>query len=417
MRKAEIITIGDEILIGQVVDTNSAWMAEKLNLAGIAVVQITSISDRAKHIIEALDKAQERADLILITGGLGPTNDDITKKTLADYFGGKLVESAEAMENIKRLLANRGVPVINLNKEQALVPDNCTPIPNVQGTAMALWFEQNEKVFVSMPGVPYEMKTIMEDEILPRLSSFSDNIAIEHKTILVVGYPESVLSDKLKHWEANLPTDLKLAYLPSPGKIRMRFSIAGIDRTLLKQKIEEQITMLKEIIPDSIANFDASPIQETVGQLLRKYGKTVSTAESCTGGKIAHYFTSIPGSSDYFQGSVVAYSNKVKAEVLGVSNSSLEQFGAVSKEVVEGMAQGARTLFGTDYTVATSGIAGPGGGTKEKPVGTTWIAVASSMGTKSEVFVMGTYRERNIEKSTITALDLLRKLILQENDS
>ncbi|MCF8372982.1 MAG: competence/damage-inducible protein A [Bacteroidales bacterium] len=417
MKKAEIITIGDEILIGQIVDTNSAWMAQKLNEIGIQVVQISSISDDKQHIIAALDEAQQRADIILISGGLGPTNDDITKLTLAEYFNSTLIENKEALDKIKDMLDKRGIAISKINRDQALVPHNCTPISNYYGTAMGMWFEKSGKIIISMPGVPFEMKGIMEREIIPRLSKLAGDFHIVHKTLLVLGYPESILAQTISSWEDNLPEGLKLAYLPSPGKVRLRLSMTGRDEVFILKTLSEEIEKLEKIIPDAIVNDDEAPIQESLGNLLRQAGKTISTAESCTGGKIAHYITSVPGSSDYFKGSIIAYSNETKENILGIKHESLLKYGAVSKAVVEEMAVGARLLLKTDYAVATSGIAGPGGGTEEKPVGTTWIAVSSSKQLVSEKFIMGDHRERNIEKATITALDMVRKIIESENDA
>ncbi len=415
MNRAEIITIGDEILIGQIIDTNSAWMAEKLNSIGIHVVQISSVPDKSDHIISALDSAKSRADFILITGGLGPTKDDITKTTLSAYFGSNLVESQVALKQIESMLGKRGIPVIKLNRDQALLPDTCQIIPNKYGTAMGMWFEKDQKVFISMPGVPYEMKGMMEDVILSKLAEFSTGFHIIHETILVVGYPESLLSQKISNWEENLPMDFRLAYLPSPGKVRLRISAEGNDKDLLRSEIRNEINKLEKIIPGAIANLNAEPVQKTIGNLLRDMNKSIATAESCTGGKIAHYITSIPGSSDYFKGSIVAYSNETKENILGVSHNKLLKFGAVSQAVVEEMASGARKLLNVDFAVATSGIAGPGGRTNEKPVGTTWIAIASPNQLISKLYHMGDHRERNIEKTTISALDMLRRVILSEN--
>ncbi len=298
-----------------------------------------------------------------------------------------------------------------LNRNQALLPHNCKSIINNCGTAMGMWFEKNNKIVVSMPGVPFEMKSMMENQLLSKLAELAGNYKIIHKTINIIGIPESVLAEKISEWEQKLPNEISLAYLPSPGKVRLRFSMQGKDSNRIKSIIADKIEKLKEIIPDSISDFDDAPLQNIIGQLLNKKGKTVSTAESCTGGKIAHYITSVAGSSYYFEGSIVAYSNYVKENILGVKNENILKHGAVSKIVVEEMAIGVRKLLKTDYSIATSGTAGPGGGTKEKPVGTIWIAVSSQEKTISEKFMMGEHRERNIEKSTITALNMLRQLI------
>jgi len=409
---AEIITIGDELLIGQVIDTNSAWIGENLNRIGIKVHQITSISDDREHILKTLKEAETRADIILITGGLGPTKDDITKTTLCEYFDTTLVFNQDAYKNIETIFLQRGYTVTELNRRQAEVPANCTPITNLNGTAPGMWFERNSKIFVSMPGVPFEMKKMMTDQILPKLSEKLSLGFIIHKTILTQGVGESFLAKTIEDWEDALPKNIKLAYLPQPGMVRLRLTAVGQDRSELEQIIEDQVQKLKEIIADFIFGFDDETMESVIGKLLKEHKNTVSTAESCTGGYIAHLITSVPGSSEYFMGSVVAYSNKIKQDELGVKSESLVSHGAVSETVVREMAEGIRKKFKTGFSIATSGIAGPDGGTDEKPVGTTWIAVATPEKTISQKFLFGEHRGRNIRKAALAGLNMLRTELL-----
>jgi nicotinamide-nucleotide amidase len=411
---AEIITIGDELLIGQVVDTNSAWMAESLNGIGIAVVQITSVPDQAKSIVHALDQAGGRANIILITGGLGPTRDDITKNVLAGYFGGKLVKNEEALGIIKTYLVSRGVELNDLNLGQAMVPDNCVIIPNRWGTAPGMWFKKDNRDYISMPGVPYEMKGMMTGTILPELRKNYSLPVILHRTLVTQGIPESHLARMLEKFEDNLTGDIKLAYLPSPGIVRLRLSTSGRDRVKTENLLNLELEKLLKIVSDHVVGTADQKLEKVIGDLLVDKGSTLSLAESCTGGMISHLITSIPGSSRYFTGSVVAYSNIIKEKILDVSSKSLETYGAVSEQVVSEMAAGALKHFGTDYSVATSGIAGPDGGTKEKPVGLVWIAVASSDRIIAEKYNFGSQRDINIQKASITALNMLRKLILHK---
>ncbi|BAX82188.1 competence/damage-inducible protein A [Labilibaculum antarcticum] len=409
--QAEIITIGDEILIGQIVDTNSAWMAKELNGIGINVGKITSISDQKNDIVSSLKQAMERVSLVLITGGLGPTNDDITQKTLSDFFGMSLVQNDLLYAKIEQRLGDRGISMNHFNREQALVPDGARIIQNNHGTAPCMWFEKEGKVVISMPGVPFEMKGIMQDEILKSLAQHFSTPVILHKTIMTEGIGESVLAEMLIDWEANLPNCVKLAYLPSPGLVRLRMSLTGDDENKLKRVIEEQLDKLREIIPANIFGYDDYPIELSVAKLLSDKGKSLGTAESCTGGNVAHLLTSHAGSSAYFKGAVVAYSNEVKENVLQVNAADLEKYGAVSQEVVEQMAIGAQKLLNTDYAIATSGIAGPDGGTVEKPVGTVWIAVAGPEEVISHKFYLYKNRERNIRVASLNALNMLRKIL------
>ncbi len=410
--KAEIINIGDELLIGQVVNTNASWMAAHLSKAGIRVVQETTIADDDGAIKSSLDQAFERADIVLISGGLGPTKDDITKKSLTEYFGAKLVFHEPTYEQVKKIFAARKFPVSEINRQQAMIPDKCTPLFNKNGTAPGMWFEKEGKIAVSMPGVPFEMKAIMEEQVIPKLVRHFNLGTILHKTVMTTGMPESMLAEKIKTWEENLPAHIKLAYLPQPGIVRLRLSAKGKDGGRLRAEIEEQVAKLQQIIPEIIYGYNDVLLEEVVGQLLRQKGQTVATAESCTGGYIAHLITSISGSSDYFEGSVVSYSNRIKTEMLGVSEKTLETYGAVSREVVTEMAEGARQKLTTGYALAVSGIAGPTGGTEEKPVGTVWIALAGPEGTEAQLFHFGEHRGRNIRRSALAALNMLRlKLI------
>lgn len=407
---AEIITVGDELLIGQVTDTNSAWMGCELNKAGIEVIRRTSVRDRADEITEAVDAAMKRVDIVLMTGGLGPTKDDITKQTLCDYFHTKLVFSEEVFENVKRVLGGR-IPMNALNKSQAMVPENCLVINNRVGSASVSWFERDGKVLVSMPGVPQEMTTVMSEEVIPRLRRKFRTDVIVHRTFTVQNYPESVLAEKLEPWETALPDSIKLAYLPKPGLIRLRLTGRRAEEEDIKKLIAAESAKLKVILGEDILDEEDTPIEVLLGELLRKKKLTLSTAESCTGGSIAARITSVAGSSDYFKGSVVAYSNEVKAAMLHVSVETLEKHGAVSEETVIEMAKGAMNALQTDCAVATSGIAGPGGGTKEKPVGTVWIAAAYKNEIRTIKQEADRGREMNVERAGNNALLLLRELV------
>ena len=410
--KVEIITIGDEILIGQIVDTNSAWMATELNTAGFELAQITSVHDDANHIIEALEMALKRADVVLFTGGIGPTNDDVTKQTLCSYFDTKLVFNDTVYQNIERLFANRPNYKMNeLTKAQAMVPEKCTVIQNEVGTAPVTWFDKAGKVVVSMPGVPYEMKRAMSVEIIPRLQKQFETPVIIHKTVQVYGYTESALALKIAEWESNLPEYTHLAYLPNSGVVKLRLSGFLENVLALEFVMNQQMDLLSQLLGNAIVAAEDIPIEQLLGNLLMAGGKTVSTAESCTGGNIAHVFTSLPGSSAFFKGSVVAYANEVKENVLQVNSADIEIFGAVSQQVVEQMAVGVRKLLKTDVAIATSGIAGPTGGSDEKPIGTTWIAVCSDEQVLSREFLFGKLREQNILRATQAALLLLKEII------
>lgn len=412
--KAEIITIGDELLIGQTIDTNSAWIAHKLNLIGVDIIKIVSISDKKDEITKALDNAKQNAELVLITGGLGPTNDDITKKTLANYYGVKLVQNKEVLKHVEGFAIKRKLNMNERNVRQAEVPENCTILHNEIGTAPGMLFNDNNKIIISMPGVPFEMKELMNNNVIPLLKEKKNNLSIIHKIVLTQGISESKLAEVLEGWESKLPDELSLAYLPSPGIIKLRLTAKGNNKQKLEKILQDQISKLEKIIPKLICGYDLEKLEELVGKLLIDKGKTLSTAESCTGGNIAHLITSIPGSSDYFKGSVVAYSNEIKQNILSVSSSNLNNYGAVSKQVVEEMVLSIKKLFNTDFAIAISGIAGPSGGTVDKPVGTTWIAVADNDKVITKKYIFGDHRERNIKRASLTALNLLQKLILRK---
>ena len=412
--KAEIITIGDEILIGQIVDTNSAWIAEQFNLNGIEVYQITSVHDDHVHILEAMKKAEEKVDLVILTGGLGPTKDDITKNALCAYFNTKLIFHEPTFEHIKTRFTKLNIDINKLNRDQALVPESCTVLFNKAGTAPGIWFERNDTFFVSVPGVPFEMKYLVEKEILPRLRVSGKSKAIYHKTVLTQGIPESMLAMKLEQWEDSLPENIKLAYLPSPMAVRLRLSAIGNNENILREQVEVEIVKLQNIIPDHIYGFNNETMAEVIGRILKLKGKTLAVAESCTGGYISHLITSVPGCSSFYNGSVTAYSNLIKENILGVNPETILKFGAVSEQVAKEMAVGVKEVFNSDFALATTGIAGPDGGTEEKPVGTVWIAVASENDVIALKFIFGDNRERNISRSSQTALQILRRLILKK---
>jgi nicotinamide-nucleotide amidase len=411
MAKVEIITIGDEILIGQIVDTNSAWMAGQLNLAGFEVAQITSVSDDAEHIVESLNMALQRVDIVLFTGGIGPTKDDITKLTLSKYFDTKLVFDQSVMDNIEQIFKHRLFAMNDLTRSQAMVPEKCQVIQNKMGTAPITWFEKDGKVVVSMPGVPHEMKNAMSVDVIPRLKAKFQTSVIVHQNVLVHGYPESALAMKIEDWENSLPSHIKLAYLPNGRIVKLRLTGVGSDADELKSAIDEKIESLKTILGESIVAFEDIPLEKIIFEKLDSSHTTLATAESCSGGNIAHVITLLPGSSAVFKGSVVAYANEVKVNVLGVDSNVLEECGAVSPEVVEQMAMGVRKLMNSDYAIATSGIAGPGGGTDEKPVGSVWISVCSTETVVSKLFNFSSSREQNIERTTQEALILLKQLL------
>jgi len=415
--KAEIITIGDEILIGQIVDTNSAWIGEQFNLNGIEIYQITSVHDDHDHILQAIDNAGKNADLVVITGGLGPTKDDITKHALCDYFNTELFFHQPTLDHIIKRFRLRGIDMNKLNRDQALLPKSCTILPNKLGTAPGMWFEKNNTIFVSVPGVPFEMKYLVEHELLPRLRETGKTKAIYHKTVLTQGLPESMLAEKIAKWEDALPAHIKLAYLPNPMAVRLRLSAIGTEVGQLEQDVESEIKKLQQIIPESIFGYNTETLAEVIGRMLVKADKKLAVAESCTGGYISHLVTSVPGSSDYYQGSVTSYSNEAKQNILGVKKETLEKFGAVSEQVAIEMVEGVKRVMNADYAIATTGIAGPDGGTDEKPVGTVWIAISGPAETFAKKYVfVGDHRERNIVRSSQTALQMLRRILLEDKD-
>lgn len=413
--KAEIITIGDEILIGQIVDTNSAWISEKLNEAGFTVLRKQSIGDESEEITRTIENALEEADIVVTTGGLGPTKDDITKTTLAAIFGGEMVRDEATYLRNEQALAARGIEYTALNKAQSMVPSSSKALFNAHGTAPGMWFERGAKVLVALPGVPFEMKELIKAEVMPRLDAHFNHSTVIHKTAITYGLAESILADTIADWEDDLPKYLHLAYLPSASKIRLRLSAYDVPDTEARHEIERQFSELRKIIPNYFLGFGDDTLASVTGDILRRAGATLSVAESCTGGALSAQFTAISGASDYFAGGVVSYNNDVKANVLGVSHDSLKRYGAVSSEVAEQMAEGVRRICGTDYAIATTGIAGPSGGSKEEPIGTVWIAVATPEKTFSKKFVYSKLREQNIERFAATAINMLRMEITTKN--
>lgn len=415
---ASIITIGDELLIGQVIDTNSAWIAQELNKIGVPVKHRIAVGDAWDDIWYALDEESKQADIILITGGLGPTSDDITKPLLCEYFGGKLVLDQPTLEHVTYLFEHvfkRPMPLSERNKKQAEVPDVCTVLKNERGTAPGMLFEKNGKLFFSFPGVPHEMKWLMENHALAIITQKFKTGFIQHRTLLTVGIGESYLADKIKSFEEALPQDIKLAYLPNYGMVRLRLTSYGTDKQQLAKQIDHQFSLLKEEVKDVMVIDEDLPLEAVIGKLLKEQNSTVSTAESCTGGYIAHLLTSIPGSSAYFTGSVVSYNNDVKENVLEVKKTTLLSSGAVSEETVREMASGILKVMHTDYAIAVSGVMGPDGGTETKPVGTVWIAVAHQSKIITQKFNFRFDRSRNIVSTATNALNLLRQLIVDNS--
>jgi len=416
--KAEVIVIGDEILIGQTIDTNSAWIGNELSLLGFDIDRKTAIHDKRDSIIKALSDIKATTDIVIISGGLGPTSDDITKPVLCEFFNTTLVRNPDVLTMIETMMARRGWAMNDNNRRQADVPASCTVLTNAVGTAPGMMFRKDNTYFFSLPGVPNEMKHIMIEHIIPWIKlNFSKQVII-HKNIMTYGAGEAILSELLSAFEAGLPPEIKLAYLPSLGIVKLRLTATGTNRDHLEKLIDGQVGILRKTIPDLIFATTEEPFEKVIAGLLTGNRKTLATAESCTGGKIAQMITSIPGSSAYFKGSVIAYSNEIKTSVLGVPLELINKYGAVSREVVESMAENARQLMNADYAVATSGIAGPGGGTEQKPVGLLWVAVASEKATYSEKFIYGNDRNTTISRFSTAALNMLRKHILQdEKDS
>ncbi|WP_448520297.1 competence/damage-inducible protein A [Rhodoflexus sp.] len=406
---AEIITIGDEILYGQITDTNSQWMSAELDKIGVRTVRKTSIGDSTEAILNALQAAEAVADIILMTGGLGPTKDDVTKRTLAEYFGAALVFDQSVLDNITRLFSARGREVTPTNRQQAYVPANCKTLQNLIGTAPGMWFERNGKVFVSLPGVPYEMKKMMKETVLPMLQTRFETPHIIHRMIKTINIPESTLSDLIEEWELSLPPHLKLAYLPRMGQVRLRLTGIGTDKKALQAEIDRETAKVVALIGKHFYGYDDDEIETTVAKLLLQQGKTIATAESCTGGYIAHQFTQHAGSSRYFVGGIVAYSNEVKVSQLGVLPETLATHGAVSEATVRQMAENVRIRYGASIGIATTGIAGPDGGTPEKPVGTVWIGYADGAQVIAKKLALAQERSLNISLTCNAILDLVRK--------
>lgn len=412
---ASVITIGDELLIGQVIDTNSAYIAQQLNRVGIALKKRISVGDNAVEIEEALDVESKDTQVVLITGGLGPTSDDITKPLLCKYFAGKMVVNEGALQNVKYLFEKiYNKPVTEVNLKQAEVPDVCEVIQNKRGSAPGMVFRKDDTIFISMPGVPYEMQGIMEDVIPYLVNNFQLPVII-HRTILTSGIGESALAEIISGFENQLPKEIKLAYLPNYGMVRLRLTTSGFNKEATEKIMNDQFLQLKNLVSDYIVTDEDETMEMVLGKLLLMKEKTLSTAESCTGGSIASLITSVPGSSAYFEGSVVSYSNKIKKSILQVKNETLEKYGAVSEETVKEMLAGLLSRMKTDFGIAVSGIMGPDGGTEEKPVGTVWIAVGNRDLLVTQKFKQRFERKKNIEVTSVSALNMMRKFILQNS--
>ncbi len=412
---ASIITIGEEILYGHTLDTNSQFIGEQLTAVGIKVGLKLSTGDQKDTILDALDHAEKRSDLILITGGLGPTSDDITKKCLADFFNVGMKMNEEALRQVELYFRRRGFTLTETNRNQAMIPENARLIINDVGTAAGMWFDKKNKTFISMPGVPHEMQQMMIEKIIPEIKKKYHAPAIFHKHIMTAGIGESWLAEKILEWENNLPPNMSLAYLPGYGQVKLRITGQGTDQEKLKRALDQQSAELRKYINEYIYGEDGISLQERIGQLLTEQHQTLSLAESCTGGYLAHLITTVPGSSNYFISGLVAYHNQVKMDLLGVKKQTLERVGAVSEETVKEMASGVRNRFYTDFGVATSGISGPGGGTPEKPVGTVWIAVADGHSCVAQRYSIPKNRINNIKYASVAALVMLWQRIVQKN--
>ncbi|MFV8366106.1 competence/damage-inducible protein A [Flavobacterium sp. XS1P27] len=413
--KATIVTIGDEILIGQIVDTNSGFIAKSLDKIGVEINEMISISDDKKHILDTFAALQNKVDLVIITGGLGPTKDDITKKTFCDYFDDELIVDQKVLAHVTQLIEGFYKRTITqINKDQALVPSKCTVLHNQVGTAPGMWMKKENTVFISLPGVPYEMKYLVEHEIIPKVVREYKRPYIIHKTILTYGQGESMVAERIEDWENNLPEFIKLAYLPAPGRVRLRLSARGTDKEKLEAALERNVNSLDAIIHDIIVGFDDDETLEVVvGKMLTKQNKTISTAESCTGGKIAAALTSVSGASKYFKGSVVSYATEVKIDVLGIPESLVKENSVVSREVVSAMALNVQNMMKTDYAIATTGNAGPSKGDSNAEVGLVFIALATPTEVIVEEFNFGQPREKVIDRAVIKSLELLQKEILK----
>ena len=413
--KATIVTIGDEILIGQIVDTNSGFIAKSLDKIGVEINEMLSISDNKNHILDTFAKLQNTVDLVIITGGLGPTKDDITKKTFCDYFDDILVVDAKVEQHVIDLIErvmNR--PASQINKDQALVPSKCIVLPNQVGTAPAMWMKKENTVFISLPGVPYEMKHIVEQEIIPKIVREYERPYIIHKTIITYGQGESLVAERIEEWENNLPEFIKLAYLPAPGRVRLRLSARGIDKAKLEAALDQNVSSLNAIISDIIFGFDdGETIEVVLGRLLTKQNLTLATAESCTGGKIAQLLTAVSGASKYFKGGIISYASEIKIDVLGIEASLINEHSVVSGEVASAMALSIKKMMKTDYAIATTGNAGPSKGDSNAEIGTVFIALATPTNLIVEEFNFGQPREKVIDRTVIKSLELLQKEILQ----
>lgn len=412
---AEIITIGDEILIGQIVDTNSAWIAQKLNEVGIRVKQITSVSDDKTHILEALGAASQRAQIIILTGGLGPTKDDITKITLAEYFNTGFKRDEATLLNVARIFEKYNRPLLEVNTRQADVPANCTVLLNKNGTAPGMWFNDEDRIYISMPGVPFEMMYLVEEEVLPRLKEQFQIDSIVHQNILTAGIGESFLAEVISPVEDSLPPHIKLAYLPKLGQVKLRLSAYGGDETELNREINSYVEQITALISEYVVTTEDKTLEKAILDFMESRQITLSVAESCTGGYLSQLFTQHAGSSAVFLGGGITYSNDLKTKILGVSSQTLHTYGAVSEETVQEMATGAITNFKSDYSVAISGVAGPGGGTEDKPVGTVWVAVSGREKTITKKFQFSGRRLQNIERAAINALVLLFNILKEEH--
>ncbi|MFX0557603.1 competence/damage-inducible protein A [Maribacter sp. CXY002] len=412
---AEIITIGDEILIGQIIDTNSAFIAKELNKIGISVYQITSVQDDREHILQSLSEAQSRADIVLVTGGLGPTKDDITKHTFCEFFNDTLVENKDVLKHVEALFAKHiSTPISDINRQQALVLSKSEVLHNDYGTAPGMWIHEEDTTFISLPGVPFEMKNLILSRVVPKLANFYKRPHIIHKTIITYGLGESAIAQKIEAWEDNLPNFIKLAYLPNLGKVRLRLTAKGSDFDILSNAIEEELRKLFPLIGDIIyGTEDDEAIEQVIGKLLTKKGLTLATAESFTGGSIAEHITSVPGASSYFKGSIVSYATEVKINTLNVPRELIETHSVVSEAVAIAMAKGVKKIMDVDFAIATTGNAGPSKGDSIADVGTVFIAIASPNGIFANEFNMGKQRERVVQKSVNKAFEMLQKEILK----
>jgi len=405
---AEVITIGDEILYGQITDTNTQWISAELNKIGVRTVRKSSVGDQAEPILQILREAETRADLIILTGGLGPTKDDITKHTLATYFGTRLVINEEALADVTAFFKSRGREMTKLNRQQAALPENCTFISNQSGTAPGMWFEKEGKVFISMPGVPFEMKWLMTHAMLPKLQQYFRLPFIYHRMIRTVGMGESFLAEKIAHWEDHLPSAIRLAYLPGFGGVRLRLTATGTELALLREQVQQQIDAVLPLIDTFVYGYDDDELEKVVGDLLRQNGQTLATAESCTGGYVAHLITQVPGSSSYYLGGIIPYSNDLKISLAGVKPETLQQYGAVSEQTARELAEGVRIKLGANIGISSTGVSGPTGGTEEKPVGTVWIACSDGTRTEAKKLQLSQFREVNVQLTATYLLNLLR---------